>query len=202
MAEGSPGRKPHSARVNPLYASLARLQKRLADAGIASAVIGGIAVSVWSRPRTTDDVDLKVLLDRDSARRLLDVLQPDYIPLQADPLQALRRNGVLFVKDADGIRIDLQLADVSLDESAIQRAESVELEPGLTARVCTAEDLILYKMISTRPQDQVDVENIVRRQANALDDRYVMKWLRALEQALDDSTLVSTYQRLRAKHLG
>ena len=186
--------------MNPLYASLSRLQKRLADAGIASAVIGGIAVSVWSRPRTTDDVDLKVLLDRDSARRLLDVLQPDYIPLQADPLQALRRNGVLFVKDADGIRIDLQLADVSLDESAIQRAESVELEPGLTARVCTAEDLILYKMISTRPQDQVDVENIVRRQGNALDDRYVMKWLRALEQALDDSTLVANYQRLRAKY--
>jgi len=87
-----------------------------------------------------------------------------------------------------------------LDESAIQRAESVELEPGLTARVCTAEDRILYKMISTRPQDQVDVENIVRRQGNALDDRYVMKWLRALEQALDDSTLVANYQRLRAKY--
>jgi len=126
--------------VNPLYASLSRLQKRLADAGIASAVIGGIAVSVWSRPRTTDDVDLKVLLDRDSARRLLDALEPDYIPLQADPLQALRRNGVLFVKD------------------------------------------------------------IVRRQGDALDDRYVMKWLRALEQALDDSTLVADYQRLRAKY--
>ena len=126
--------------MNPLYASLSRLQKRLADAGIASAVIGWIAVSVWSRPRTTDDVDLKVLLDRDSARRLLDALEPDYIPLQADPLQALRRNGVLFVKD------------------------------------------------------------IVRRQGDALDDRYVMKWLRALEQALDDSTLVADYQRLRAKY--
>jgi hypothetical protein len=186
--------------VNPLYASLSRLQKRLADAGIASAAIGGIAVSVWSRPRTTDDVDLKVLLDRDSAQRLLDVLQPDYPSLQPDPLQSLRRNGVLFVKDANGIRIDLQLADVSLDESAIRRAGSIELEPGVTARVCTAEDLILYKMISTRPQDQIDVESVVRRQGDALDDAYVLKWLRVLEQALDDSTLVSIYQRLRAKY--
>ena len=186
--------------MNPLNQSLADLQKRLADAGIDSVAIGGIAVSVWSRPRTTDDVDLKVLLDRDSAERLLDALRPDFTPLQADPLQALRRNGVLFVKDSAGIRIDLQLADVALDESAIRRACKIELEPGLTALVCTAEDLIIYKIISTRLQDQVDVENIIRRQGDELDDRYVVKWLGLLEQALDDSTLVSTYQRLRAKY--
>jgi hypothetical protein len=185
--------------VTPLYQSLVRLQQRLTDAGIASAVIGGIAVSVWSRPRTTQDIDFKVLLDRDAAQRLLEVLSPDYAPLQLDPLQALRQHGVLFVKDSAGIRIDLQLADVSFDESAIQRAQRLELEPGLMAHVCTAEDLIIYKSISTRPQDQVDVENIVRRQGDKLDDGYVLHWLRLLEQALDDSTLISTYRRLRAR---
>lgn len=188
--------------MSVLHHSLSRLQKRLTAAGIASAVIGGIAVSVWSRPRTTDDVDLKVLVDRDAAQRLLDALQPDYTPLQSDPLQALRRNGILFVRDDAGIRIDLQLADVALDESAVRRAQAIELEPGLTAYVCSAEDLIIYKMISTRLQDQVDVENIIRRQGNHLDDGYVMKWLRLLEQALDDSTLVSAYHRLRAKYPG
>jgi hypothetical protein len=106
---------------------------------------------------------------------------------------------VLFVKDSAGIRIDLQLADVSFDESAIQRAQTLELEPGLMAHVCTAEDLIIYKIISTRLQDQVDVENIVRRQGENLDDGYVLGWLRLFEQALDDSTLITTYQRLRAR---
>jgi hypothetical protein len=71
------------------------------------------------------------------------------------------------------------------------------LEPGVTAQVCSAEDLIIYKMISTRPQDQIDVANIVQRQGQQLDDQYVLHWLRQLEQALDDSTLVATYQRLR-----
>jgi hypothetical protein len=178
------------------------LQQRLREAGIASAVIGGIAVGVWARPRTTLDVDLKILLDRDSADRLLRILQPDYAPLQSDPRQALRRNGVLFVKDADGIRIDLQLADVSFDETAIGRARSIELEPGFAAQVCTAEDLLIYKLISTRPQDHVDVENIIRRQGDRLDDRYVLKWLRQFELALDDSTLSVTYRRLRATHSG
>lgn len=185
--------------MNPLYQAVARLQQRLNAAGIDSAVIGGIAVSVWARPRATEDVDFKVLLNRDGAQQLLNVLLPDYTPLQAHPAEALRRNGGLFVKDPAGIRIDLQLADVSLDESAIQRARMIELEPGVTARVCTAEDLIIYKIISTRLQDQSDVENIVRRQGDNLDDEYVVRWLRQLEQALDDSTLVVTYRGLRAR---
>jgi len=89
---------------------------------------------------------------------------------------------------------------VSFDQSAIERARTIELEPGLVAQICTAEDLIIYKMISTRPHDQIDVENIIRRQGAALDDRYVRKWLRLLEQALDDSTLIANYQRLRTKY--
>jgi hypothetical protein len=186
--------------MNPLYRALIDLQSRLAAAGIASAAIGGIAVGIWARPRTTADVDVKILLDRDAAQRLLDILQPDYVSLQTEPLQSLRRHGVLFVKNKAGIRIDLQLADVSFDQSAVERARPIELEPGRVAQVCTAEDLIIYKMISTRPQDQVDVENIIRRQGAALDDRYVRKWLRLLEQALDDSTLIATYQRLRARY--
>ena len=53
----------------------------------------------------------------------------------SDPTQALRRSGVLFVREESGIRLDLQLADVGFDESAIQRTVEIELEPG---RICTA----------------------------------------------------------------
>ena len=37
---------------------------------------------------------------------------------------------MLFVRDESGIRLDLQLADVGFDESAIQRTGEIELEPG------------------------------------------------------------------------
>jgi hypothetical protein len=185
--------------MNPLYQSLINLQQRLDRAGIASAVIGGIAVGAWARPRATQDVDFKVMIERDSAQRLLDILESDYTPLQTSPLQMLQRNGVLFVKDQTDTRIDLQLVDVELDRSAIERAKSVELEPGVVARICSAEDLILYKLISTRLQDQIDVENIIRRQGDKLDDQYILDWLGQLEQALDDSTLIKTYQHLRHK---
>ena len=67
-------------------------------------------------------------------------------------------------------------------------------------RVCTAEDLIIQKIIATRPQDMVDVEAVIVRQAERLDNAYILKWLRDFEKAIDDSTLVREYQRLRDKH--
>jgi hypothetical protein len=185
--------------VENLFQSVVALQDRLREAGILSAVIGGVAVGVWGEPRVTRDVDVKVLLGRDAAPRLLEVISPDYVPLQADPLAALTRTGVLFVQDAQGTRLDLLLSDVSFDAEAIRRARDVTLQPGWVASVCSPEDLIVYKLISTRQRDHDDAESVIRRQGDALDDGYVLTWLRRFEQALDDSTLVATYGRMRAR---
>lgn len=57
--------------------------------------------------------------------------------------------------------------------------------------------MIVYKSVSLRTQDRFDVEGIIRRQGDRLDDRYVEDWLRQFKQALDDSTLVAEYRRLR-----
>jgi hypothetical protein len=185
--------------VENLFQSVVTLQDRLRRAGILSAVIGGVAVGVWGEPRVTRDVDVKVLLGRDDAPRLLEALSPDHVPLQADPLAALTRTGILFVQDAQGTRLYLLLSDVSFDAEAIRRAREVTLQPGLVASVCSPEDLIIYKLISTRQRDHDDAESVVRRQGDALDDEYVLAWLRRFEQALDDSTLVATYRRMRAR---
>jgi hypothetical protein len=186
-------------QLDRLNRSLVKLQTHLEAQGIATALIGGLALAAWARPRVTKDADLKLQLSRDEAEKLLAVLEPDYYILQSDPLRALKRNGIIFVKDADGVRMDLMLADTELDRATIQRAKTVQLHNGQMVKVATAEDLILHKMISTRPQDNVDVEQIVRAQGDQLDDTYIIKTLRELEQALADSTLVTTYQRMRRK---
>lgn len=185
--------------VENLFESVVALQERLRQAGILSAVIGGIAVAVWGEPQVTRDVHIKVLLERDAAQRLLEAIGRDYVPLQADPLTALTHTGVLFVQDAQGTRLNLLLSDVSFDVETIQRAKTVALQAGLVAVVCSPEDLIIYKLISTRQRDLDDAQSVARRQGDALDDEYVFTWLRRFEQALDDSTLVATYRRLRAR---
>jgi len=183
-----------------LLQSAAALQERLRRAGIASALIGGVAVGVWGEPRLTRDVDIKVLLSRDDAKLLLDVLGSDFRPLLPDdPLQCLFRKGILFVQDDQGTRFDLLLADVIYDEEAIRRAKELTLQPGVVAMVCSPEDLIVYKLISTRERDHRDAESVIRRQGDKLDDEYVLSWLHQFEQALDDSTLVATYRRVRVR---
>lgn len=188
----------NGATMKNLTTAVVKLQKRLDSAGIPSMVIGGLAVGAWGEPRLTRDADLKVLASRSERKQILDLLA-GYTPLQADADESLRRLGFVFLQDEDGVRIDVMLAETSFDETAIGRARQVPLISGEMARVCTAEDLIVYKMVSLRPQDRADVEGVVRRQGKALDHAYVEKWLREFEQALDDSTLLSGYHELRQR---
>jgi hypothetical protein len=137
-------------------------------------------------------------MERDDADRLLAMLAPDYVPLLPDPRQLLQKQAMIFVQDVLGTRLDLLLADTPYDVVAIQRGRDVELQPGMVVRLCGPEDLIIYKLISTRLRDHEDAQSVVRRQGSSLDDDYVLDWLRQFEQALDDSTLVAEYQRLRS----
>ena len=80
---------------------LVDLQRRLDEAGIPSALIGGLAIGAWAKARLTRDVDIKILLHRQEHQRLLDLLTPDYHSLQADPVLALRTNGIIFVLNSE-----------------------------------------------------------------------------------------------------
>jgi hypothetical protein len=186
--------------MSKLVESVLDLQKRLDRVGIPSVLIGGLAVSAWGEPRGTRDVDLKVMLKREDAQRLLDLLGADFTPLHADPLQAIRQNGVLLVHNPLGVRVDLLLADTEFDEAAIRRGRSIELQPDRTARVCSPEDFIVYKLLAPRGRDYDDLVSVIHRQGGALDDAYVIKWLKEFERALDDNTLVNTYQQMRQGH--
>ena len=94
---------------------------------------------------------------------------------------------VLLQRD-EAPRLDLLMSDTEFDAEAVRQAVSVKLAPGAAARVCRAESLIVCKLVSTRPRDHEDAAGIVRRQADVLDDDYVLGWLRRFEPALDDST--------------
>jgi hypothetical protein len=182
------------------FYSIVTLQSYLQQNGIASIVIGGVAVAAWGEPRVTRDVDLKIQLKRQDADRLLALLSVNYSMLLPDPSEALRKQGMIFIQDHLGTRIDLLVADTLYDEVAIQRGREFEIEPGVSLRVSSPEDLIIYKLVSTRLRDHEDASSVIRRQGEALDDSYVIGWLEQFENALDDSTLVSEYKRLRTQH--
>jgi predicted nucleotidyltransferase len=183
--------------MKKLYTSLQSFHRCLQSNKIDYAVIGGLAVAVWGEPRLTQDIDVKVMLSRDEAQRLLNAIEGEYKPFGDNPLEMLKENGILFVQDKHGVRLDIHLSDTLFDMEVIKRASNIEIEPGVVIKVCSAEDLIIYKMLSTRASDSRDFEGVVDYQGDALDDGYIIEWLRQFETALDDSTLVDTYQRKR-----
>jgi hypothetical protein len=185
--------------MQKLFESTVSLQKQLNKAGIPSIVIGGLAVAAWGEPRVTRDVDLKIHLNRQDADRLLEIISNDFHLLAENPQETLRKQALIFIKDQQGTRLDLLLADTPFDVKAIQRGQDIEIHPGLKIHLCSPEDLIIYKLISTRLRDHEDAIGVIRRQGDSLDDEYITTWLHQFEEALDDSTLVSEYEDLRRK---
>jgi hypothetical protein len=180
-----------------LFDALRALQEKLHQSGIESAAIGALALSIWGKARLTLDVDVKVAICREEAGRLLDVLLPEYTPVADNPKQTLEQIGMLFFRDKNGIRIDILLAEVEFDIEALVRSRNVEVRRGLVVKVCAPEDLIIYKLISTRLQDHVDAHSVIRRQGKSIDEAYILSWLEKFEKALDDSTLVSSFRAMR-----
>ncbi|MBI2267802.1 MAG: hypothetical protein HYU64_21980 [Armatimonadetes bacterium] len=183
--------------MESLFSSLVSLERIFKQAGLESIAIGALALSVWGKARLTRDIDVKILLGRDEAARLVKALPSDYVLLSDEPAQTLERLGMLFVRDPGGNRIDILLSDVEFDVSAVKRFRKVEVRPGVSARFCSPEDLIIYKLISTRPQDHADAESVIRRQGNTIDEEYILYWLKRFEQALDDSTLLDKFRLMR-----
>ena len=125
-----------------LFEIAARMQSALKAASIESIVIGGLAVAIWGEPRTTRDVDFKVLLTRGQADLLLRGLPAEYRRLSPEPEETLRRTGLLFVEDLSGIRIDLLLGETEFDARAISRSRKIGAMQEEALDVCSPEDLI------------------------------------------------------------
>ena len=93
-------------------------------------------------------------------------------PLVEDPLEFLRETRVLPLESEEGVRIDVVFGLLPFEREAIARAVPIVVA-GTPVRFCTAEDLILMKIISTREQDLADAEEVTVRRINLLDLGYL-----------------------------
>ena len=76
------------------------------------------------------------------------------------------------------------------------------MEPCKRVRLCSAEGLIVHKVVAGRPQDVRDIEGIIYRQGDALDAAYVRRWLREFADLLADPEIQERFERpWRQRHL-
>ncbi len=132
------------------------------------ALIGGLAVGLRSRPRATKDADFILQVPAVSFPGLLEELAGE--GFEIDLMEMIRRwSTERFLAFGCGrVRIDWMQPVIPLYATVLNTAtESSWIDTKIS--VATPEGLILTKLVSFRPQDQVDIETLLIANRDAID---------------------------------
>jgi predicted nucleotidyltransferase len=174
-----------------------RLEGRLGDAlravaaalestNVPAMVIGGIAVIARGVPRLTRDVDASVAGGTLSPERLIETFaQHEILPRIENAAAFAVRSQVLLLRHApSGVDVDLSIAWLPFELEALEHCEDLELG-GIRVPVARAEDLLIYKAVAFRPQDQQDIERLLALHGRTVDlnriKRVVQEFATAIE---------------------
>ena len=99
-----------------------------------------------------------------------------------------------FVHRDSGVPVDVVLAGPGLEEEFLERARPVDLG-GVVLPVISPEDLIITKILASRPKDLEDIRGILRERLAKLDLRRIRSRLRLLEEALGQDDLKPLFEK-------
>lgn len=175
--------------------ALARLALLLKERGIRAMVIGGLANLRWGEPRSTLDIDVTVDASDDEVLELAGALGTVLVD---EPRAFLERARVLPIRLPDGTTLDLIAATLPFERDAVARAVTGTLE-GTELPICSAQDLILHKVISSRERDLSDVEGILRRQGDTIDVDGLRTAVAGLSADLEDPSILERFEAAVAR---
>lgn len=162
----------------------------LREAGIDSAVMGGLSLSRWQRRRLTDDVDLLIAIDPPNADDVVRILMAGgFHPRRFPPVvQIDDHRFVRFIYTPPGryenIDVDVLFADSPFLQSALARSVELRVEEfNIDVRVISCEDLIILKLQADRLLDRIDVIALLQLNRPTLDWSYLRDWLNRLSMA-------------------
>ncbi len=148
------------------------------------AVIGGIAVIACGVPRVTRDVDIAFTAGRVPVTALVAELTALGIAPRIPDALAFATASQLLRHASSGVDVDLSFATLPFEHEAIASADRKVLA-GAALPVARPEDLVIYKAIAWRPQDQQDVERLLALHGDAMDLARVRARVGELSDALE-----------------
>src|SRR5687768_7958967 len=139
----------------PLRAAVAAVARSLSEMPAPGMLIGGIAVIARGVPRTTRDVDATVSAPTGHLEDLLHIFEKHDLGQRIDDALAFAHaNQVLLLRHApSGVDVDVSLAWLPFELEAINAADKLTVGE-VRVPVARPEDLVIYKAIAWRPQDQ------------------------------------------------
>ena len=158
-----------ASALNPVERALKRIFAELEDAGVACALIGGLAVSARAEPRTTRDVDVAISADGDAAaEQLVFHLQNRgyVVGMLLEQEKTGRIATVRLTRDSErSVYIDLLFASSGIEPEIVAAAEELAVLEEVIVRVATRSHLIAMKVLARddrhRPQDFDDLRALL-----------------------------------------
>ncbi len=157
--------------MNPVEAALRRIAVDVSASGRPWAIIGGLAVSARTEPRTTRDVDLAVSVadDPDAEALVFHLQSSGYRVLAAVEQRGVGRLSTTRMSTPGagphGVVVDLLFASSGIEREIADDAEVLEILPGLHLPVARIGHLVALKLLARddrrRPQDRDDIRALL-----------------------------------------
>lgn len=165
-----------------LIANFVELNRLFQEWNVRYCLIGGLAAGFWGKPRFTQDMDFTVISHDRTFKELALSLKKNGFSYEKKGTSQLK----VTKRSANTFRADLILAEINYQDWVVQRAVKVAMF-GVDVPICTAEDLIILKLIANRRQDLLDIETVLENPSLKFDTTYLKKWFEfwELEERFD-----------------
>ena len=157
--------------MSALLSALRRVITDLSRTSEPWALVGGLAVSVRTEPRTTRDVDVAVAVADDASAEALtrDLLRQGYVLVAGVEQTDTGRLATMRLEPPGagpvGALVDLLFATSGIEHEICGQAETLEVIEGCAAPVALVGHLIAMKVLSRddarRPQDILDLRALI-----------------------------------------
>jgi len=149
--------------MDALAGSLIRLRTDLRSLGVRWALIGGLAVSIRTEPRTTRDIDVATAVhdDREAEEMVRELFDRGYGFVGQLEHKDKKRLATVRASTPRSVGfevvIDLLFASSGIEVEIVHEAELLEVFPHVQAPVARTGHLIALKILAARPERPQDV---------------------------------------------
>jgi predicted nucleotidyltransferase len=189
-------------------AELKRVARDLNESAVPWCLVGGLATSVYTEPRTTKDVDLVVSVsgdpDSEQLRAFLKARGYTGESMLLHALPTFKMGWRLMIPPSNGVNIPIDILSsvCGFEGEIIQAAEKFEILPGVVLPVASLGHLMAMKIISQnntdRIQDRADLLALLKA-AKELDVSLARGFVARISGSLyaNDRDLVAEFDSLR-----
>jgi hypothetical protein len=178
----------------PLVEAADELLRFLREHSRPACLIGGMVVSRWGEPRATRDVDATVLVDFAEECTFLDLLLSRFESRDPDPVPRAELGRLALLRASNRVDLDISFAAFPFELEVLERASDWQVTPAIALRTCSAEDLLLYKLVAARLLDLHDVQSVVSRLGDSLDVERVRLWGGRFAEILEKPELLDPFE--------